>query len=109
MSVERATQLFHSCGVGFVMTQIVVPPAERDPRLSALARENALSAIADVDNRRPHDGASAAIRGRAAALREAIRDRDAPPLTGAEHTLLTQWLTELADQDEGVAPEVTSG
>jgi AcrR family transcriptional regulator len=108
MSVERATQLFHSCGVGFVMTQIVVPPAERDSRLSVLARENALSAIADVDDRRPHDGASSEIRGRAAALREAIRDRDAPPLTHAEHTLLAQWLTELADQDEGLGPKTTS-
>jgi hypothetical protein len=60
MSVGRATLLFHSCGVGFVMTQILVP--------------------------------------------QAIRDRDTPPLTGAEHTLLTQWLTELADQDDGVTP-----
>ena len=60
------------------MTQIPVPPAERDPRLSSVARENALSAIANVDERRPRDDASSEIRGRAAALREAIRDATHP-------------------------------
>jgi hypothetical protein len=45
MSVERAAALFHSCGVGFVLTRIGVPPVDRDPQLSNIGRENAMSTI----------------------------------------------------------------
>ncbi len=38
MSVERATGLFQSCGVGFVITQLTIPAAKRDRELSDIAR-----------------------------------------------------------------------
>jgi AcrR family transcriptional regulator len=85
MSVERASQLFHSCGVGFVMTQISTPPEYRDPRLSYIARENALSAI--LSSECPQGGAYSGLAGRASALREVLREH-APPLTILEQGLL---------------------
>lgn len=98
MSVERATQLFHSCGVGFVMTQIPVAPAERDPQLSAIARESALAAI--VNTAQPSGRPPADIATRAVALREALRDHDAPPLTTTEQNLLAEWLTKLSNHTD---------
>ncbi|CAN5454064.1 TetR/AcrR family transcriptional regulator [soil metagenome] len=97
MSVERATQLFHSCGVGLVMTQIPIPAAKRDPRLSAIARENALAAIAT--SVQPSEVLTTDIASRAVALQESLRDQDASPLTNAEQHLLAEWLGRLADRD----------
>src|SRR5206468_4069121 len=45
MSVERATALFRSYGVGFAITQSRVPASNRDPELSDIAREKALANI----------------------------------------------------------------
>jgi AcrR family transcriptional regulator len=97
MSVERATQLFQSCGVGFVITQIPISAASRDPRLSSIARDNALAAI--LNDQPLLGGTSTSVAARAVALREAMRDRDPAPLTPAEHGLLAEWLTAAADQN----------
>lgn len=94
MSVERATGLFQSCGVGFVITQLTIPAAKRDRELSDIARENAVSSIVVTS------GASkvrSTLTGRATALRQAIGDNDLP-LSAAERDLLVEWLGRIADQ-----------
>jgi hypothetical protein len=70
MSVERATLLMHAAGVGFVLTQIGIPTADRDPQLSVIARENALSAIMADNAATPKTQPE--LPGRAVALREAL-------------------------------------
>ena len=96
-SVERATRLFSAAMVGHVLTNIVVPPADRDPRLSAIVRENAVSTITEDPNVRHI--AAPGVAGRAAALREALRDNDKSPLSPSEQNLLVEWLNKLADQN----------
>lgn len=94
MSVERATGLFQSCGVGFVITQLTVPAARRDRELSEIARENAISSIVVTS------GASkvrSTLIGRATALRQAIGEDDVP-LTPAERELMMEWLDRIADR-----------
>ena len=95
MSVERATALFHSCGVGFVLTQQQVPTAHRDADLSEIARECAISSIAATTGLKR---ARSATSARAAALREAIRDGSDVPLTAAERELLSEWLNRISDR-----------
>ena len=94
MSVDRATALFQSCGVGFVITQLMVPPPKRNRELSDIARENALASIMVTSGaaRTPKTAA-----GRATALRQAIADGDVP-LTPAELHLMTEWLDRIADK-----------
>jgi AcrR family transcriptional regulator len=94
MSLERATALFQSCGVGFVITQSMVPAANRDRKLSDIARENAIASITVTS------GASKSrntLTGRATALRQVIGDDDLP-LTPAERELMTEWLNRIADK-----------
>ncbi len=95
MSVERATALFHSCGVGFVLTQLQLPGAERDPDLSEIACDAAISNIvASAGLKRVGSATSA----RAAALRESLRDDNDLPLTAAEQQLLGEWLNRVSDR-----------
>jgi AcrR family transcriptional regulator len=95
MSVERASTYFRSCGTGFVLTQIGAPPAERDPALSSIMFENVLAAITS-DAKRERSSVPE-LPGRAAALREALRDKKDLPLTRSERDLLAEWLKRLAD------------
>lgn len=95
MSVERATALFHSCGVGFVLTQLQLPSPDRDPDLSEIACNAAVSNIvANTGLKRVRSTTSA----RANALREALRDGNDLPLTSAEQQLLSEWLTRISDR-----------
>lgn len=95
MSVDRATNLFHACGVGFVLTMITVPEANRDVELSTIAYENVASTI--LNDLKPKASKSPQLPARAVALREAIRDTADLPLTSAEAALLAEWLIRLAD------------
>lgn len=92
-SVERATALFQTCGVGFVITQLTTPAADRDPGLSEVARENAIASIAVTSGT---GKARKTLAGRATALQQALVDADVP-LTAAERQLLVEWLGRLAD------------
>jgi AcrR family transcriptional regulator len=96
MSVERATALFHSCGVGFVLTQLSLPKAHRDPELSDIARESAMSSIVvsigAARRRFPAD-----LSGRASGLREALQGNAYEPLTLAEGQLMVEWLNRIAN------------
>ncbi|MCV7207973.1 TetR/AcrR family transcriptional regulator [Mycolicibacterium canariasense] len=94
MSVERATDLFRSCGVGFVITQLTVAPRMRDPELSDIARENALASIMVTSGA---GKARSTLAGRATALRQAIGN-DEVPLTAAERDLLFEWLDRIANR-----------
>ncbi|MET0698346.1 MAG: TetR/AcrR family transcriptional regulator [Mycobacterium sp.] len=96
MSVERATRLFSASVVGFVLTNIPVAPDERDQQEWAITRENALSAI--VGDLGEHPANPPTLVGRAAALREALRDQQGPPLSPAERALLVEWLNQLTNQ-----------
>jgi AcrR family transcriptional regulator len=93
MSVKRAAEFLHAAGVGFVLTQIRVPPDERDPQLSVLMREDAVAAIVDSSPQpTPPD-----LSGRAVALREALRANTDGALTTSERTMMSEWLDRLAD------------
>lgn len=94
MSAERATDLFQSCGVGFVITQLTMPAAKRDPELSDIARENAIASIVITSGA---GKARSTLTGRATALRQAIEDNDVP-LTYAERELMKEWLGRIADK-----------
>jgi hypothetical protein len=98
MTVDRATQLFHSRGVGFVMTQGTLSPDERDPDLSRIACESALSAI--LTERPARDPSRAVFADRVRAMQESLQDNDTPALTAAERQLMTVWLGQLAGQGE---------
>jgi AcrR family transcriptional regulator len=91
-SVERATSLIHANGVGVVLTQIRVPPAERDPELLTVAREGILRTIT-VDEAPIPLG----ISPQATALRVALGNIQTGPLSAAESALLDEWLRRLAD------------
>lgn len=93
MSVERATAMFQSCGVGFVLTQLAVPAAKRDPELSDIVRENAIASIT-VTSR--NSKARTTLTRRATALRQALDDE--VPLTPAERGLMIEWLDRIADK-----------
>jgi AcrR family transcriptional regulator len=96
MSVERATHYLFAAGLGTTLCLLQQPPAERDPGVSELARENALSAILyrKVKSRSRNTKLSA----RAVALDEAVRGAENLALSAAEQELLHEWLGRLADQ-----------
>jgi len=96
MSVKRAAELMHAAILGFVMSQIRVPPDLRDPQLPQVIRENAIAAIVN-DGSQP--SLASDLPGRAVALREAVLGDDADgALTPAEKTMMAEWLDRLADQ-----------
>lgn len=107
MSVKRATELMHAAALGYVVSQIRVPPEERDPQLSNIAWQNAIAGIMTREGAQrptPSD-----LPGRAVALRQALRGNADGELTQAERTLLAEWLDRLADRaDSSVNTDVTS-
>lgn len=96
MSVQRATSYVRSCGMGFVLTQLGLPPSERDPELSGIIFENVLAAIS-TDGKRGRSRKASELPGRAVALREALPEAQNLPLSAAEQSLLAEWLNRLAD------------
>lgn len=87
---ERAAHLIHSAGAGLTFELIGLPPEQRDPALSTLARE---SVIAAVTTDAPAGGPDT-VTGAAIALRAALPQLEA--LTGAERVLLDEWLGRIA-------------
>jgi AcrR family transcriptional regulator len=96
MSVKRATELMHAAAVGYVVSQVRVRPEERDPQLSEIAWQNAIAGI--ITDEGTHRSTPSDLSGRAVALREALRDSAGDGLTGAERTLMAEWLDRLADR-----------
>ncbi|WP_327111357.1 TetR/AcrR family transcriptional regulator [Streptomyces sp. NBC_01341] len=99
MSVERATALMHANGTGVVFSMLGTPPEERDPGLSAAARDNVLAAI--TGGVRHAERPASGIGHRATALRESLQGSGASVLSDGERILLTEWLNRLADADTG--------
>ena len=96
MSVNRAAEVMHAAAVGFVLSQIRVPPDERDPQLSKIMCEQAISTIITGDSKQPSPHSD--LPARAVALREALRGNTDDALTPAECALLAEWLNRLADR-----------
>ncbi|WP_410620849.1 TetR/AcrR family transcriptional regulator [Amycolatopsis sp. cmx-8-4] len=92
VSVERAARLVHATGMGVVLNQIATPLDDRDPDLSATARETVLARILTEES--TPSGADD-LPGRAIALRAGLAGTTA--LTDAERVLLSEWLARIAD------------
>ncbi|MDH2424421.1 TetR/AcrR family transcriptional regulator [Sphaerisporangium sp. TRM90804] len=97
MDVERAARLTEAAGRGVTLNLIETPPEDRDPHLSTLTRDAVFTAIltdppaSGPAHPRPSDDAMAS---HALALQAALTGRRTP-LTPAEQSLLTEWLTRL--------------
>lgn len=87
---RRAAQLLHATGRGTVLALIATPEAQRDPELSALAREAVLTAITIA----PLAPASSGRAGAAITLHASLDD--ANELTPAELAMLREWLVRIA-------------
>jgi AcrR family transcriptional regulator len=91
VSVDRAARLVHATGMGVVLALIATPEAERDPELSATARETVLARILTETAEPP----GSSLPERAIALRSGLGEASA--LTEAERVLLAEWLDRIAD------------
>jgi hypothetical protein len=90
---EHAVNLVHAAGCGTVLTLLAVPEDQRDPRLSGLAREAVLAAIATDTPARQAPGPV----GAAVALRAVLGEVE--NLTAAERAVLGEWLDRVAAAD----------
>jgi AcrR family transcriptional regulator len=92
VSEERAAYLVHSAGRGITLTLIGLPPDQRDPALSEMAREAVLAAVTTdaAADASPDAGPIATV----VALRAVLPQLSA--LTGAERGLLEEWLDRVA-------------
>lgn len=89
MSERRAADLVHAAGLGTVLALLERPERERDPELSATAREAIVAAITTKSPAiKPNKTSSAAI-----ALRAGLADLTA--LTPGERDLLGEWLARI--------------
>ncbi|MCR6482439.1 TetR/AcrR family transcriptional regulator [Amycolatopsis sp. OK19-0408] len=91
VSVDRAAKLVHATGMGVVLALIAAPEAERDPELSATARETVMSRILTGEP----EQAGSNLPERAIALRAGLDG--ATTLTKAERVLLAEWLDRIAN------------
>lgn len=90
VSEARAVALVHAAGLGTVLALLERPEAERDPELSATAREAVITAIATkAPGAKLNKVATAAIT-----LRAGLAELDA--LTPRERDLLDEWLSRIA-------------
>lgn len=99
MSIERATEVMHSAGVGTIITLLSLPDDHRDLRTAETAREMVIDTLTLPAPKEPGD---AALASRAMSLRTALDQDTAAPLSPGERTLLGEWLDRLADGDRGV-------
>ena len=88
---ERAARLIHSAGAGMTFELIGMTPDQRDPALSALARESIIAAVTTDAPRTAADGGAA---GNAIALRASLPQVTA--LSPTERAMLGEWLDRIA-------------
>lgn len=95
---DRATRLVHAAGCGTTLTLIGMPPDQRDPALSDLARESAVAAVVTVAGAAVTTAAPATAGADPVAA--AVQLRALLPLTTAlterERGLLGEWLDRVA-------------
>lgn len=96
ISETLATDLLHACGRGVALALVSQPEDQRDPQLSATAREAAIAAITQPA---PTDHSSPALHSAtpasAAVTMSALLPRTGA-LSDAERTLMQQWLERIA-------------
>ncbi len=85
----RAAELVHAAGTGTTLTLLATPEPERDPELSALARDAVLAAITTEPADAPAGPVAAAV-----ALGAALPELDV--LSGPERALLGEWLARIS-------------
>jgi hypothetical protein len=87
---DRAAALVHAAGTGTTLTLIATPEGQRDPGLSAAAREAVIAAIStDVPAAEGSGPVAAAVT-----LRAVLPQTGA--LTEPERALLREWLGRIA-------------
>ncbi|MFG2356976.1 TetR/AcrR family transcriptional regulator [Streptomyces sp. NPDC048521] len=106
MSVERATEVMHSAGVGTILTLMSRPEGVHDPRAADTAREMVINTLT-LPPAKSDDGADvtpraavvsrAAVASSAMALLAALGQEGTGALSPAELSLLCEWLNRLAD------------
>ncbi|WP_338704113.1 TetR/AcrR family transcriptional regulator (plasmid) [Streptomyces sp. Q6] len=96
MSVECATEVMHSVGVGTTITLLSLSEDVRDLRTSEVAREMVIDTLTLPAPRDPGD---AALPSRAMSLRTVLDEDATALLSPGERTLLGEWLDRLADGD----------
>ncbi|MBZ9645315.1 hypothetical protein [Streptomyces sp. PSKA30] len=101
MSVERATEVMHSAGVGTVITLMSLPEDARDLRTSHTVREMVINTLAFPPAQGHDVGGAAPVAGSAMALRAALDHSDTAALSPGERVLLHEWLNQLADAEDG--------
>ncbi len=89
---ERAANLFHASGCGTVLTLLGIDEANRDMRLSEIARDAVIAAIATNSPTAEESSHAAA----AISLRALLPDMTA--LSEAERGLLLEWLARLTER-----------
>ena len=102
MSEDRAVALLRSFNTGTVLTLLGLPESQRDPDLSATAREAFLTAITGE----AVSPGSAGVGGAAASLRACLDQTSA--LSNGERHLLDELLDRIADQPRRPADTATS-
>ncbi|ONK14010.1 TetR/AcrR family transcriptional regulator [Streptomyces sp. MP131-18] len=102
VSEERAAHLIHSAGCGMTFTLIALPEDERDPALSAMARESAIAAVT-TGPREPTDTSPIST---VVALRAIVPQLSA--LTSIERALLTEWMDRVAAHTPRSMPSAAS-
>lgn len=99
MSVERATAIMHSAGMGTVLTLLSAAAGARDLETADATRDVVITAITTPETT-PSAGTTAAPSETASAamtLRAALGEDETSALTAAETPLLIEWLNRLAD------------
>ncbi|SEG92139.1 transcriptional regulator, TetR family [Actinacidiphila yanglinensis] len=103
MSVDLATEVMHSAGVGTILALTALPEDARDLRTADTVREMVVDTLTLPP---PPDGAAApgiTVASSATTLAAALGRDGTSALTPGELTLLTEWLDRLAD------PTTTAG
>ncbi|MFJ5036089.1 TetR/AcrR family transcriptional regulator [Streptomyces sp. NPDC088560] len=103
MSIERATEVMHSAGVGTILTLISLPDDARDLRTADTAREMVIDTLTlppGVDGS-GHATASGTTAARAMALLAALESAGTAALSSVEQALLREWLNRLAEAPDG--------
>jgi AcrR family transcriptional regulator len=100
ISVERATEVMHSTGVGTILTLISHPEPARDLRSAREARDMVINTLTiPLPQAVPDVGAASgtAVASSAMALLAALGPDGTAPLSTGERILLEEWLNRLAD------------
>jgi AcrR family transcriptional regulator len=96
-TVERAIGIIHASGVGVVVSQLALAPADRDIGLPAAAWESVRATVVAEDEEPPVSSGDEDLLARyASGLRQAVATHPVKILTRGEQGLIIEWLDRLA-------------